>query len=60
VLPRSTASVTNAFWYDAKVATSSTVVDDLVRCLTSGDQITGKASVTGVVGITIYGTEIGA
>lgn len=57
VPPGASSSASNAQYFDSRLANSVTLLDDTSRPMQPGDTLRGKASVTSVVAVSIYGTE---
>lgn len=55
--PGAATSVANAQYYDARLANGATVIDETERPLLPGESLRGRAGVTGVVSVNVYGRE---
>jgi hypothetical protein len=55
--PGAASAVANAQYYDARLANGATVIDETERPLLPGESLRGKAGVTGVVAVAVYGRE---
>lgn len=55
--PGAASGVGNAQYYDARLANGATVIDEAERPLLPGESLRGKAGVTGVVSVHVYGRE---
>jgi hypothetical protein len=55
--PGVASGVSNAQYYDARLANGTTLVDDVRRPMTPNEQLRGRASVAAVVCVSVYGRE---
>jgi hypothetical protein len=55
--PGAASAVVNAQYYDARLANGATVIDETERPLLPGESLRGKAGVTGVVSVAVYGRD---
>jgi len=56
-LPGASSVVANAQYFDARLANGATVIDETERPLLPGESLRGKAGVTGVVSVNVYGRD---